>query len=101
MIDVSCCPYGSPDPIKVDVNGWLEAFAVHPAIGTTSPSVPKSVHAFPFFCPSCKLFFSFQFPPPVVSARLLLWLCEFCFCLEPKPTHVNSYYLAEMCAAPY
>jgi hypothetical protein len=29
---------------KVDVNGWLEAFAAHPAIGTTSPSVPKSVH---------------------------------------------------------
>ncbi|KAF8728878.1 hypothetical protein HU200_018173 [Digitaria exilis] len=26
---------------EVDVNGWLEAFAAHPAIGTTSPSVPK------------------------------------------------------------
>ncbi|PWZ05497.1 Uric acid degradation bifunctional protein TTL [Zea mays] len=28
---------------EVDVNGWLEAFAAHPAIGTTSPSVSKSV----------------------------------------------------------
>ncbi|RCV44501.1 hypothetical protein SETIT_9G378700v2 [Setaria italica] len=26
---------------EVDVNGWLEAFAAHPAIGTTSPSVSK------------------------------------------------------------
>uniref|UniRef100_A0A0D9VUT3 Uncharacterized protein n=1 Tax=Leersia perrieri TaxID=77586 RepID=A0A0D9VUT3_9ORYZ len=26
---------------EVDVNGWLEAFAAHPAIGTTSSSVPK------------------------------------------------------------
>jgi 5-hydroxyisourate hydrolase/2-oxo-4-hydroxy-4-carboxy-5-ureidoimidazoline decarboxylase len=26
---------------EVDVNGWLEAFAAHPAIGTTSPSVAK------------------------------------------------------------
>ncbi|KAJ1694680.1 hypothetical protein LUZ63_011378 [Rhynchospora breviuscula] len=25
----------------VDVNGWLEAFAAHPAIGTTSPSVSQ------------------------------------------------------------
>jgi 5-hydroxyisourate hydrolase/2-oxo-4-hydroxy-4-carboxy-5-ureidoimidazoline decarboxylase len=33
--------------IKVDVNGWLEAFAAHPAIGTTSPSVSKSVEFLP------------------------------------------------------
>uniref|UniRef100_A0A0E0KEK2 Uncharacterized protein n=1 Tax=Oryza punctata TaxID=4537 RepID=A0A0E0KEK2_ORYPU len=26
---------------EVDVNGWLEAFAAHPAIGTTSSSAPK------------------------------------------------------------
>ncbi|TKW08647.1 hypothetical protein SEVIR_6G037701v4 [Setaria viridis] len=26
---------------EVDVNGWLEAFAAHPAIGTTSPSISK------------------------------------------------------------
>ncbi|XP_072961508.1 uric acid degradation bifunctional protein TTL isoform X2 [Typha angustifolia] len=26
---------------KVDVNGWLEAFAAHPAIGSTSPSVSQ------------------------------------------------------------
>uniref|UniRef100_A0ACD5WXD3 Uncharacterized protein n=1 Tax=Avena sativa TaxID=4498 RepID=A0ACD5WXD3_AVESA len=26
---------------EVDVNGWLEAFAAHPAIGTTSPTVSK------------------------------------------------------------
>jgi hypothetical protein len=32
---------------KVDVDGWLEAFATHPAIGTASPSVPKSVHPLP------------------------------------------------------
>jgi hypothetical protein len=29
--------------MKVDVNGWLEAFAAHPAIGTISPSVSKLV----------------------------------------------------------
>jgi hypothetical protein len=46
---------------EVDVNGWLEAFAAHPAIGTTSSSAPKSVPLFPssfsFF--SGVVFFSF------------------------------------------
>jgi hypothetical protein len=40
----------------VDVNGWLEAFAAHPAIGTTSSSAPKSVPLFPSFS-----FYSFSF----------------------------------------
>ncbi|KAF0904272.1 hypothetical protein E2562_033036 [Oryza meyeriana var. granulata] len=31
-----------PTGSKVDVNGWLEAFTVHPAIGTTSSSISKS-----------------------------------------------------------
>ncbi|KAF0933393.1 hypothetical protein E2562_018012 [Oryza meyeriana var. granulata] len=35
--------HGSPPTrSKVDVNGWLEAFAAHPVIGTTSSSVSKS-----------------------------------------------------------
>lgn len=41
---------------EVDVNGWLEAFAAHPAIGTTSSSAPKSVPLFPSFS-----FYSFSF----------------------------------------
>jgi 5-hydroxyisourate hydrolase / 2-oxo-4-hydroxy-4-carboxy-5-ureidoimidazoline decarboxylase len=67
------CRIGS----KVDVNGWLEAFAAHPAIGTTSPSVPKSVHppspsSAPLPVNSAALFTV----PLSVAARQAV--CEFC-----------------------
>ncbi|TVU46774.1 hypothetical protein EJB05_06333 [Eragrostis curvula] len=57
---------------EVDVNGWLEAFAAHPAIGTTSPSVPKSVHCLPLLLPlfMATLLFCFQWCKEEQSAAL-------------------------------